>query len=51
MAFVRGVDVDLGMLERDPYPVFAALQDAEPVAFVPSLDMWLVTRWDDVVDV
>ena len=39
------------MLERDPYPVFAALQDAEPVAFVPSLDMWLVTRWDDVVDV
>ena len=51
VAFVRGVDVDLGMLERDPYPVFAALQDAEPVAFVPCLDMWLVTRWDDVVDV
>jgi len=46
---VRGVDVSLEMLERDPYPTFASLQDLQPVAFVPSLDMWLVTRWDDVV--
>lgn len=49
MAFVRGVDVTLDQLERDPYPMFAALQADEPVAFVPSLDMSLVTRWDDVV--
>ena len=44
-----GAEVTLGMLEADPYPVFASLQDHEQVAFVPSLDMWLVTRWDDVV--
>ena len=49
VAWVRGVDVSLEMLERDPYPAFASLQEREPVAFVPSLDMWLVTRWDDVV--
>lgn len=41
--------LDLATLERDPYPAFAALQAHEPVAFVPSLGMWLVTRWDDVV--
>jgi cytochrome P450 len=39
----------LAVLEDDPYPAFAALQEHQPVAFVPSLDMWLVTRWDDVV--
>lgn len=51
MAGVRvlGADVTLSMLEADPYPVFASLQQHEPVAFVPSLDMWLVTHWDDVV--
>ncbi len=49
VAWVRGVDVSLEMLERDPYPAFASLQEFEPAAFVPSLDMWLVTRWDDVV--
>lgn len=48
---MRAADVTLAVLERDPYPVFAALQEHEPVAFVPSLDMWLVTRWDDVVHV
>ena len=37
------------MLERDLSPACASLQQLEPVAFVPSLDMWLVTRWDDVV--
>lgn len=48
---VRAADITLAVLEHDPYPVFAALQEHEPVAFVPSLDMWLVTRWDDVVHV
>lgn len=49
MTSVRAADITLAMLEDDPYPIFAALQQHEPVAFVPSLDMWLVTRWDDVV--
>lgn len=44
-------DITLEMLERDPYPIFADLREAEPVAFLPRLDMWLVTRWDDVVHV
>ncbi|MBI4882436.1 MAG: cytochrome P450 [Actinobacteria bacterium] len=44
-------DITLEMLERDPYPIFSKLRDQEPVAFLPRLDMWLVTRWDDVVDV
>jgi len=49
VASVRAVDISLVMLERDPYLIFASLQEHEPVAFVPSLEMWLVTRWDDVV--
>lgn len=44
-----GTEVTLSLLEADPYPVFASLQEHEPVAFGPSLDTWLVTRWDDVV--
>ncbi len=51
MTSLRAADLTLADLERDPYPAFAALQEHEPVAFVPSLDMWLVTRWDDVVHV
>ena len=39
----------MSLLEADPYHVFASLQEHEPVAFGPSLDTWLVTRWDDVV--
>ena len=46
---LRASDLTLAVLEADPYPAFAHLQEHEPVAFVPSLDMWLVTRWDDVV--
>jgi cytochrome P450 len=44
-------DVDaitLEQLEADPDPVLARLRRDAPVAFVPALDMWLVTRWDDV---
>jgi cytochrome P450 len=35
-------------LERDPYPVYAALRDHEPVAYVPCLDTWMVTTWAHV---
>ncbi len=44
-------EITLEMLERDPYPIFSELREHEPVAFLPRLDMWLVTRWDDVVHV
>jgi cytochrome P450 len=47
----RGDGITLEALERDPDPVLADLRANEPVAWVPALDMWLVTRWDDVAHV
>ena len=44
-------DISLELLERDPYPVFAALREQAPAVFLPHLGMWLVTGWDDVVHV
>lgn len=38
-------------LERDPYPALARLRHEAPVCFAPRLDLWLVTRWDDVAHV
>lgn len=35
-------------LERDPYPIYAYLRDNAPVAYIPCLDVWMITRWDDV---
>lgn len=35
-------------LERDPYPVYAELRAHAPVAYMPCLDTWMVTRWADV---
>lgn len=35
-------------LERDPYPVYARLRAEEPVAWVPAVNLWLVTRAEDV---
>ena len=41
-------DISLDDLERDPDPILAELRANTPVAYVPSMEMWLVTRWDDV---
>ena len=38
----------LESLERDPDPILARLRDEAPVAFSASMNLWLVTRWDDV---
>lgn len=43
-----GDSITLAELERDPDPTLARLREQEPVAWVPSMQMWLVTRWDDV---
>jgi cytochrome P450 len=43
-----GESVTLDELERDPYPIYERLRAEEPVSFVPSVGLWLVTRWDDV---
>src|SRR3954447_5090300 len=41
-----GAAVTLAALEEDPHPVHAALRAQEPVAWLPALDGWLVTRRD-----
>ena len=44
-----GSAISLPDLEADPDPILARLRSEEPVAWVPAMEMWLVTRWDDVV--
>ncbi len=44
-----GTHITLADLEADPDPILARLRAEEPVAWVPAMEMWLVTRWDDVV--
>ena len=43
-----GEQITLEELERDPYPIYARLRDQEPVSWVPAVQLWLVTRYDDV---
>ena len=43
-----GEQITLEELERDPYPAYARLRDEEPVSWVPAVQLWLVTRYDDV---
>jgi cytochrome P450 len=40
--------ITLEDLERDPYPIYERLRADEPVAWVPAVGLWLVTRWEDV---
>lgn len=41
-------ELTLEALEKDPDPILARLRAEQPVAFSPSMSLWLVTRWDDV---
>ena len=43
-----GSEITLAELEADPDPILARMRATEPVCWVPSMDMWLVTRWEDV---
>src|SRR5919204_5378105 len=43
-----GTEITVEQLETDPYPIYKQLRDEEPVCFVEAVDLWLVTRWDDV---
>ncbi len=45
------VDVDMGQLFTDPYPIYAALRRDSPVAFVPAMGRHFITRYSDVVTV
>jgi hypothetical protein len=31
-------------LDSDPYPIYARLRAEQPVAWVPAVNCWLVTR-------
>ena len=43
-----GESITLAELERDPYPLYERLREEEPVSWVPAVQLWLVTRYDDV---
>ncbi|MFL5685015.1 MAG: cytochrome P450 [Chloroflexota bacterium] len=43
--------ITLAELEADPSPVLASLRERAPVAWIPALDGWLVTRRDLCIDV
>jgi cytochrome P450 len=43
-----GDTITLEELEHDPYPIYRRLRDEEPVSWVPAVQLWLVTRYDDV---
>ncbi len=43
MIDVAGVTVE--ELEADPYPIYAELRARAPVAYMPCLDVWMVTSW------
>jgi cytochrome P450 len=46
-----GETITVEDLERDPYPIYKRLRDEEPISWVESVGLWLVTRWDDVMHV
>src|SRR5256885_1545615 len=43
--------IDLAELAADPHPLLRRLRETEPVAWVPALGGWLVTRYDLAVRV
>ena len=46
-----GAAITLAEFDADPYPTLAALRQREPVAWIPVLDGWLVTRRDLCIEV
>ena len=44
-----GDSIRVDELEADPYPIYARLRRDAPACYVPAVDLWLVTRWADVV--
>jgi cytochrome P450 len=46
MSYADTITVE--QLDADPYPVYERLRAEEPVAWVPAINLWLVTRAADV---
>ena len=49
--FPLGSKVSIAALDNDPTPILAALRESEPVSYVSALDLYFVTRHEDVVAV
>ena len=45
------ISITLAELDADPYPALASLRERTPVAWIPALDGWLVTRRNLCIDV
>lgn len=43
-----GPTITVEALDTDPYPIYEQLRSQEPVSWVESVGLWLVTRWEDV---
>jgi len=43
------MDIKLAELKKDPYPIYSELRDRHPIAWVEELNMFYVTRFEDVV--
>lgn len=50
-AFPVGASVDLKTFSADPYPTFERMRRSEPVSWIPTLDIFYVTRHADVAAV
>ncbi len=50
--FIEDPDYELFCRQRlqNPYPLFARLREQDPVHWCEPMKMWLVTRYDDVLD-
>src|SRR5437870_6692086 len=50
---IRGPDLDLKSWQnvQDPFPLYARLRDHDPVHWSESLNAWVVTRFEDVVEI
>lgn len=42
-----GITLDESYL-RDPYPTLSRLRESDPVHWLPALEAWVVTRYDDI---
>jgi len=40
--------ITVQQLEADPYPIYAELREHSPVAYMPCLDVWMITSWTTV---
>lgn len=44
-----GNRITVDLLAHNPYPTFQQMLAHEPVCWVPALNMWMITRRDDVI--